>query len=331
MRRFSIDIEHRVRRFIILAGALLLTAQLLGCASGRPVVQSPPSTQTEIAAPASDTPLSGALESRTRSVDEMTMILIPGGTFQMGSTEAEIEEAIALCHEHYDTCNRWYYERESPSHEVSLQGYWIDLTEVSNAQYGLCVEAGECSEPDTCQKGEPTYFDPGKATHPVVCVDWADADTYCSWVGARLPSEAEWEFAYRGESRSIFTWGNVFDGSKLNYCDENCSQTHFDERYDDGYSQTAPVGTYASGVSWSGIYNMSGNVSEWVNDWFAEYSAEDVSSPAGPSSGVKKMLKGCSWYFHPTYCRGAARPAVDPATRFDYLGFRCAATTLMED
>jgi len=81
-------------------------------------------------------------------------------------------------------------------------------------------------------------------------------------------------------------------------------------------------------MSWSGVYNLSGNVSEWVSDWFGEYMAEDVANPSGPSTGDKKMLKGCSWFYHPTYCRGAARPAVDPDTRFDYLGFRCATSVV---
>jgi iron(II)-dependent oxidoreductase len=147
-------------------------------------------------------------------------------------------------------------------------------------------------------------------------------------MGVRLPSEAEWEYAFRGEVGSVFAWGNEFDGSRLNYCDENCSQTHSDDRFDDGFSLTAPVGSYPSGMSWSGALNMSGNVSEWVVDWFGEYTEEQVTNPIGPSTGEERMLKGCGWFSHPTYCRGAIRPSVDPDTRFDYLGFRCAVSSV---
>ena len=260
----------------------------------------------------------------TRSKDSMTMVYIPGGDFLMGSTKSEIDAAIALCNQHYNICNRWYYEREGPLHPVSLVAYWIDQTEVSNAQYRLCVESGDCAAPIACKKGEPTFDDPEKADHPVVCVDWEEAQTYCQWIGGRLPTEAEWEYAFRGADGSIYPWGDEFSGSRLNYCDANCSQSHADDRFDDGYSLTAPVGSYPSGVSWSGAYNMSGNVSEWVADWFGDYSPDAVSNPLGPESGSEKMLKACSWFSNPAYCRGALRPSVDPGTRFDYLGFRCA-------
>ena len=263
-------------------------------------------------------------EFRMRPKDGMREIYIPEGKFQMGSGEVEIEDAIELCQQHYHICNRWYYERESPLHSVSLDGFWIDQSEISNAQYRLCVDAGICPEPTTCKKGEPSFDDPEKANHPVVCVNWEEAQSYCEWVGARLPTEAEWEYAFRGEERSIYSWGDEFDGTRLNYCDRNCGQSHQDEGIDDGYPKTAPVESYPSGVSWSGLYNMSGNVSEWVVDWLGDYSTEALSNPLGPSTGTEKIIKGCSWFFHPTYCRGAARHSVDPDTRIDFLGFRCA-------
>jgi formylglycine-generating enzyme required for sulfatase activity len=252
------------------------------------------------------------------------MVHVPAGTFQMGSTPVEIGEALALCQQGYPTCNRWYYEREGPQHPVSLDGFWIDQTEISNAQYRLCVEAGICAQPSTCQKGKPSFADLAKADHPVVCVNWEAAQTYCQWVGARLPNEAEWEFTFRGEAGSLYPWGDEFDGSRLNYCDVNCIQSHADDRFDDGYPQTAPVGSYPQGASWAGVLDLGGNVSEWVADWLGDYSPAALLNPLGPSAGNEKILKGCSWFFHPAYCRGAARPSVDPDTSFDYLGFRCA-------
>ncbi len=144
--------------------------------------------------------------------------------------------------QHYSPCNRWYFEREGPQHPVSLDDYWLDQTEVSNDQYRLCVDAGICAKPTTCNKGELTFDDPQKNDHPVVCVDWDNAQTYCQWAGGRLPSEAEWEYAFRGPNGVIFPWGDVFDGSKLNYCDANCSQAYADDRFDDGYSLTPADG-----------------------------------------------------------------------------------------
>jgi serine/threonine-protein kinase len=259
------------------------------------------------------------------------MVAVPAGTFLMGSTIEEVDDAIALCRAHYSTCNRWYYMRENPEHSVSLDGFWLDETEITNGQYRRCVEAGVCLEPSGCKKGEPTYGDPERREHPVVCVSWTDAQTYCGWAGGRLPTEAEWEYAYRGAGGSIFPWGAEFDGSRLNYCDANCSQPHADDRFDDGYVDTAPVGSHPQGASWCGVLGLGGNVAEWVADWQGEYSPgeyspDSVSNPAGPETGDEKMLKGGSWFGHPTYCRGAARPSLDPETRFDFVGFRCAAS-----
>jgi len=276
--------------------------------------------------PAARPSLSTEPQTLVRPLDEMVMVRIPAGSFRMGSTPQEIEEGLALCREHYSICNSWYYEREGPAHSTSLDGFWIDQTEVSNAQYQLCVEAGSCLEPLTCQKGEPSFSDPALADHPVVCVSWSDARAYCEWAGGRLPSEAEWEYAYRGPERLVYPWGNEFSGSKLNYCDQNCSQPHADERFDDGFSRSALVGSFTDGASWSGILNLAGNVSEWVGDWFGEYPTGETSNPIGPAEGDQKILRGGSWFGHPTYCRGAIRPAAPPETRFDYLGFRCAAS-----
>jgi len=314
------------RKFSTLIPFICFVCVLVGCGGTQshqitPTTQSFQQAETQV----TPTPEEHLDEFRMRPKDGMREIYIPEGKFQMGSGEAEIEDAIELCQQHYHICNRWYYERESPLHSVSLDGFWMDQSEISNAQYRLCVDAGICPEPTTCKKGEPSFDDPEKTIHPVVCINWEEAQNYCQWVGARLPTEAEWAYAYRGEGRSIYSWGDEFDGARLNYCDRNCSQSHQDEGIDDGYSQTAPVESYPSGVSWSGLYNMSGNVSEWVGDWLGDYSHEALSNPLGSSTGTEKMIKGCSWFFHPTYCRGAARHSVDPNNRTDYLGFRCAS------
>ena len=289
-------------------------------------MQFSPSTWITIMADTTGENIQFPAETRIRPLDQMTMVFVPGGTFQMGSTEAEVSDAIAFCKQHYSICNDWFYMREYPQHAVTLDNFWIDQTEVSNARYRQCVEAGICTEPATCKKGESTYQDENKIDHPVVCVSWDDAQTYCEWAGARLPSEAEWEYAFRGEQNLIYTWGNNFDGTKLNYCDANCELSYADDRYDDHYVKTAPVGSYSEDTSWCGALDMSGNISEWVADWSGNYSSESEQNPTGPVAGTEKILRGCSWYSQPAYCRGAARPFVLQDTRFDYLGFRCASS-----
>ena len=142
-----------------------------------------------------------------------------------------------------------------------------------------------------------------------------------------MPTEAEWEYASRGGPGFIYPWGDTFDGTRLNYCDANCEASHADDRFDDGYVKTSPVESHPGDVSWSSVWGMSGNVSEWVADWLGDYASQAESNPTGPETGSEKMVKGCSWFFHPTYCRGAARPSISPDTRFDYLGFRCATST----
>jgi formylglycine-generating enzyme required for sulfatase activity len=317
----------RWRILIRITLAALFLGILSGCDSkvSDLLPPTPAIAQPIMEATSVPTPMAAPFEFRVRPSDGMQMVFIPGGSFQMGSSEAEIVDAMDLCREHYQICNRWYYERESPAHTVMLIDFWLDRTEVSNAQYRLCVEAGVCPAPVICDKGEPTYADPVKADHPVACVSWEAAQDYCHWAGARLPTEAEWEYAFRGANGSIFPWGNVFDGSWLNYCDQNCSQAHADERFDDGFSQTAPVGSFLHDASWSGVLDMSGNVAEWVADWYGDYSPQAVSNPLGPSSGSERVLKGCSWFFHPAYCRAATRGSVSPSIRRDYFGFRCAA------
>ena len=249
-----------------------------------------------------DTPTLG--DTRTRPADDMEMVYVPAGEFQMGSNEGNSDER--------------------PVHTVALDGFWIDKTEVTNAQYGKCVEAGPCDGSEFADDSEYSG-----ATQPVVGVDWTDARDYCNWAGVRLPTEAEWEYAARGPEGWLYPWGNEFDGTKLNYCDRNCEYKQADESADDEYAKTAPVGSYPGGASWVGALDMAGNVWEWVADWYDEdfYERSPKLNPPGPDSGSSRVLRGGSWFYSPDYVRGSFRLDWFPVFRSDHSGFRCALSS----
>jgi len=259
----------------------------------------------------------------------MVMVYVPGGTFQMGSSKAEIDTAFEQCEQDLGSgeCSRSMFENESPPHAVTLDSYWIDQTEVTNTQYRKCVEAGACDAPKFCIEGEPTYDDESKADHPVVRVDWDGANAYCEWAGARLPTEAEWEYAARGEQGNTYPWGNTFDGERLNFCDASCKYDWKNTDWDNGYEMTAPVKSFEEGASWCKALNLAGNVSEWVNDWYQEeyYAVSPESNPPGPETGDFKVLRGGSKYNRASSMRSANRHRNIPRYTTDYRGFRCAA------
>jgi formylglycine-generating enzyme required for sulfatase activity len=261
------------------------------------------------------TPAPGIGTTRVREeTDGAEMVYVPAGEFLMGSTEADSDA----------------YGDEKPQHTVNLDAFWIDRTEVTNAQFRRCVEAGACRAPTACDWGEPTYNDAGKADHPVVCVDWEQANAYCRWAGARLPTEAEWEKAARGTGGRVYPWGNDFDCRKGNFDDEqeldddvvpggpNC----------DGYLRTAPVGSYPAGASPYGALDMAGNVWEWAADWYdaGYYANSPAANPKGPDSGESRVLRGGSWGTNWSYVRAAYRNDYDPTNRAANLGLRCAAS-----
>jgi len=220
------------------------------------------------------------------------MVYIPAGEFIMGSDEA------------YD---------ERPPRRVYLDAFYIDRYPVTNREYKLFVEAtGHPPPPHWAAYGNS--YPPGKADHPVVGVCWFDARDYAAWVGKRLPTEAEWEKAARGTDGRRYPWGDEFDPQR---CNTDIS----------GIGDTVPVGTYSpAGDSPYGVADLSGNVWEWVADWYERdyYQRAPARNPTGPETGTEKVLRGGAWDFGPDEARCAARGHERLGPRYALIGFRCA-------
>ena len=229
------------------------------------------------------------------------MRLVPAGAFEMGS----------------DTIS----SKELPVHTVSLDPFYMDEHEVTNAMYARCVAADGCSEPS-----HGSYANAEVADHPVTYVSWEQAGQYCAWAGARLPTEAEWEKAGRGGLGGMtYPWGNdnpvctpgAINGAQSDVCD----------------GDTVPVKSF--GPNGYGLYDMAGNVWEWVADWYDDgYYASltsGVSNPSGPATGTYRVLRGGSWSDDEFGVRVALRNWLDPGdTSYYVTGFRCSRS-LFED
>jgi formylglycine-generating enzyme required for sulfatase activity len=274
------------------------------------------------------------------------MILLPGGTFRMGSDEDEGEPS----------------DGEGPSRLVTVSPFWMDRTAVTNARFRAFVEAtGYTTEAETAGASFvfagllPADFPPTRGVeatpwwrevpgacwhspegpgssigerddHPVVHVSWHDAAAYCAWAGGRLPTEAEWEYAARGGLESKrFPWGDELTPAEVHRC--NIWQGEFPRRntIEDGYYGTAPADAFEP--NGYGLFNMCGNAWEWCADWFTPYhSGEPLFDPHGPGMGTHRVIRGGSYLCHESYCyryRVAARSANTPSSSTGHMGFRC--------
>ncbi len=210
------------------------------------------------------------------------MALIPSGAFIMGSPDGDSDE--------------------KPTHEVAVNPFYMDVHEVTNAQYKVFADA--------TGRPLPRFWQPefDKADEPIVGVSWHDAQAYATWAGKRLPSEAEWEYAARGGKSGVnYPWGNCLDTGSANF---------------KSFGILPVMSFTANGF---GLYDMAGNVWEWCSDWYGAdfYAVSPAANPAGPVEGVLKVLRGGAWYCGPDEVRAANRFYASPDARSFNVGFRC--------
>lgn len=238
-------------------------------------------------------PALGPGSTQISDIDGMKLLYVPAGEFTMGSNDGEADE--------------------KPPHQVYLDAFRIDQTEVTNAMYAKCVKAGACQAPSSTQSytHDRYYGTTQFANYPVVYVSWDDAQKYCKWAGGDLPTEAQWEKAARGTDGRLYPWGNdAPDKTRLNYNME--------------VGDTTQVGAYPTGASFHGALDMAGNVWELVRDWYGSYSSSRSSDPTGPSSGDTRVRRGGSWGSVASSVRVSYRGWVNPVNRGSSIGFRCA-------
>lgn len=236
-------------------------------------------------------PSSSSKKIMAQDKPSTSMAEVPAGEFIMGSNE------------------RW--DDEAPEHVSSTDAFYIDLNEVTNADYKKFVSATQKVFPFHWPEGS---IPKGKENHPVVYVSWFDATEYCSWAGKRLPTEQEWEKAARGEEGLIYPWGNEWSLDKSNNPYKNSTGTE-------------PVGTYPRGRSPYGLYDISGNVWEWVDSYYLPHPGNPVTRAEYGKD--KRVLKGGSWFDCLSYGCGLSAPTFNrsfftPEVKNNSFGFRCA-------
>lgn len=265
----------------------------------------------------------------SQTLGTIDMVQVPPGCFMMGSETGA---------------------SEMPVHEQCFDAlFWIGQTEVTNAQYAEFISADGYNEQrywtdaGWAWKVEDNVTAPENydgftdGNQPRVGVSWYEAVAYTHWLteqlrasGAigqdeeiRLPTESEWEYAARGPNSLTYPWGNDFDGTRLNFCDTNCTIDWRDTSVDDGYGDvTAPVGSYPLGASWVGALDMSGNVWEWGLSGYAEYPYVGTDGRNDISGDTGRVLRGGSWNLGPNRARAAYRLNNSPDGRYDDSGFR---------
>jgi formylglycine-generating enzyme required for sulfatase activity len=308
-----------MKKLLPILAVIAIFASACGAGNAQPTAPAlPTAIPTQVVTTnATEEVVSGgeAGSERVSSADGMPAAFIPEGTFRMGALDPEEKRD------------------EKPDHNVTMKGFWMDKLEVTNGMYALCVQAGACEPPQTFKSDtRQSYFNnPEFNDFPVVYVTWLQADTYCKWAGRRLPTEAEWEYSARGNDFRTFPWGDERpDSSRGNF-------NYF-------VGDTTRVGNYPAGDSMFGVLDLSGNVAEWVSDYYdVDYYSQGVTvNPTGPGARSEfhnRVVRGGTYQDVFDDIRLANRasvrgsnPDAEDIYSADYLGefspkigFRCAS------
>lgn len=223
-----------------------------------------------------------------------TMVFVPAGRFTRGSST----------------------NSDEPQGQITVDGFFVDKVEVTNKDYAACVRLGKCTEPSSKKVGDIADYYGNKSydAHPVVNITWAQAKAYCAFRGKRLLTEAEWEKAARALAGAAYPWGNIAP---------DCKRSHFQ---DCKLKSPQPAGGLPAGASPYGVLDMSGNVREWVSDFYSATAYKDgpAKNPTGPASGTTRVVRGGSYLSPDTGIRSSRRDQLKPGESKEDLGFRCA-------
>ncbi|HEY3498694.1 MAG TPA: SUMF1/EgtB/PvdO family nonheme iron enzyme, partial [Polyangiaceae bacterium] len=244
------------------------------------------------------------------------MIRVPRGRFVLGSTSEQVLEAVQSCGGEplSHRCTERTFANELPQLRVEADSFWLDRTEVTVAAYERCVSAGACAQ-RTLEGGARRFRRPEL---PVTFVSFADAEAYCRFRGARLPSEAEFERAARGPNGRRYPWGDRYHARRANHGRLGLDPSDAS----DGYGELAPVGSFPSGQTPEGFLDLSGNAAEWTSNAYAE----SHGTPPNPAWAGARVIRGGHFASPAAWLRGAARSALGPDETRAYVGFRCAAS-----
>ena len=274
---------------------------------GPTLVHEPPilvQEPTSKPAPSEPTPT-----HQIENIGDIDMVLVPAGEFIMGR---DASDEFVACQEYNTECRLDWFKDEEPPHTVYIDDFYIDIYEVTNAQYKACVDAGICDPPQmTGSNSRSSYYDnPDFDDYPVINVDWYQAQAFCEWRGGRLPTEAEWEKAARGTDGRTYPWGEDLDPSYANY------------NYSTG--DTTAVGSYEKGKSPYGLYDMAGNVWEWVISLQRSYPYIPHDGRESLNEEGIRLMRGGSWGYVGVSVSTAYRYGNDSSESNLDLGFRCA-------
>jgi len=361
-----IEVEREVTRVVVVtpteaptaAEPTVATQAPIGTPTVTPLVIVPtqpfgaaPVMTSTIAGIAISTPVVGVtlpaiVPTAPAAVQPTELVNIPGGTFIMGTDLAEATRAIEDCRDRDGGtgCDISFTTDSIPPHSVTVNSFALERFEVTYQQYVDFLNAlGPRSHLNGCG-GQPCAAVQGQGVgerprsfiafdgtrysvttelylnRPVAYVTWYGADAYCKFIGRRLPTEAEWEYAARRPDGRLYPWGNAWDPTR--------ARTSRPQNM----GGPEPVNAFPNGISADGIYNLAGNVSEWVQDWYSPtYYGEQAANPGvidpqGPPSGTLKVHRGGSWDALPLFARTVHRGDRDPLSPELFIGFRCAAS-----